>query len=582
MSIFRKKDGEPRKLGCLGKTLVGLLIYFLFCGVFGYWIGSAFSTPETVLEAKSVYKLKMDGVVIEQGEEPNPFASIMAEMPGANTQTTVGLDELLSNIRLAAEDSRIEGIYLTEGNFSIGQASAKAVRDELIRFKESGKWIIAYASSFGQTNYYIASVADKIYLNAHGSLDWKGISAQKMYYTRVMEKIGVKMQIVKVGTFKSAVEPYFRTDMSEADRLQTKQYADGIWQVIKAGVATSRNITEEDLDRYADEFMLLQPQEKYLEYGLVDSLCYVQDMDSVLTRYMQTKDYHLLSTTEMTNVKRPKETVTDKIAIIYADGDITDSEGDGIVGTKMVSTIRKVGKEDNVRGVVLRVNSPGGSADASEQIHHALSLLREQGLPVVVSMGDYAASGGYYISCGADYVYAEPNTLTGSIGIFGTIPCLAELRNKIGLDIDGVVTNKHSALESNMVYHGMNGEEFGLMQGMVERGYDLFTSRCAAGRNMTQDAIKEIGGGRVWLGSKAVELGLVDSLGNIDDAVAKAAELAGITEYKRVTYPERKDFMTTLLESLDDTTPEEKLVARIRAFASKPRIMAKMDEIIIK
>ncbi len=581
-NIFKKKNGEPRKLGCLGKTVIGLVVYFLLCGILGAWMGSSFGGSETKLEKQSVYRLQMSGTVLEQGQEENPFASLMEDMPGMSSQETVGLDDLISNIRLAKEDERIEGIYLVGGNFSIGQASAKALRDALLDFKTSGKWIISYADSYSQTNYYICSVADRIYLNAVGAVDWKGINAQKMYYTRLMEKIGVEMQILKVGTFKSAVEPYFRTSMSEADRKQTEQYIGGVWSVLKQGVSESRGISVEKLDEYADMFMGLQPKETYVEYGFVDSLCYVQDMDSVLKQRMSTEDYHLVSTSAMNGVKREEQKAKDKVAVIYAEGEITDNSGDGIVGTKMVKTIRKVAKDEDVKAVVLRVNSPGGSADASEQIWHAMKTLQAKGLPVVVSMGDYAASGGYYISCEADYIIAEPNTLTGSIGIFGTVPCFAKLREKVGLDIDGVSTNHHAGMEVNMVYKGMNAEEHALMQGMVEQGYDLFTRRCAEGRHMTQDAIKQIAEGRVWLGDKALEIGLVDSLGNIEDAIAKAAQLAGLEEYARVTYPEKKDFMTQLIESLDNSTPEEKLIARIRAFASQPRIMAKMEDMVIE
>lgn len=582
MKLFSKKEsGEPRKkLGCLGKTVVGLVVYFGLCGLFGVWMGNAFSTPETKLESQSIYKINMDGVLVEQGREANPFESLMGEAYGKNTEV-IGLDDLVSNIQLAKENDKIQGIYLYGGKLGMGQASAKALRDALLDFKTSGKWIIAYADSYTQLNYYVCSVADSIYLNPVGSLDWKGVGAQKMYYTRVMEKIGVEMQILKVGTFKSAVEPFFRTSMSDADRYQTMQYITGVWDVLKQGVSESRGIAIEQLDNYADEFLGLQDVEKYLAYGLVDSLCYIQDMDSVLAHRIATADYHLVSTSEMTNVKRTESKAKDKVAIIYAEGEITDDSGDGIVGTKMVKTIKKVAKNEDVKAVVLRVNSPGGSANASEQIWHAMRTLQEKGLPVVVSMGDYAASGGYYISCEADYIIAQPNTLTGSIGIFGTVPSFAKLRDKIGLDIDGIGTNQHSNLESNMVYQGMNSQERALMQQMVERGYELFTSRCAEGRHMAQDDIKKIGEGRVWLGAKALEIGLVDSLGNMDDAVAKAAQLAGLEDYARVSYPEKKDFMTELMEMLDNSTPEEKLMAKIRAFVSKPRIMAKMEDIII-
>jgi protease-4 len=281
-------------------------------------------------------------------------------------------------------------------------------------------------------------------------------------------------------------------------------------------------------------------------------------------------------------VKRPESKAKDKVAVLYLEGEITDDSGDGIVGKEVVKTIKKIRKEDDVKALVLRVNSPGGSADASEQIWHAIQNIKSDSIPVVVSMGDYAASGGYYISCGADYIFAEPTTLTGSIGIFGTVPNVSKIRNKVGLDMDGVATNRHSALETNMIYNGMNDEEHDLMQKMVERGYDLFTSRCAQGRHVEQDYIKSIGEGRVWLGEKGKEIGIVDEIGNIDDAIAKAVELAGLENYKLVYYPEKEDPYQELLKMLDNSTEEERLIMKVRELCSKPRIMARMEDIVIR
>ena len=384
------------------------------------------------------------------------------------------------------------------------------------------------------------------------------------------------MQIVKVGTFKSAVEPYFRTSMSEADKAQTLHYIQGLWNQTVAAVSEARGISKEQLNVYADEFMELQPQEKYIAYHLVDSLTYSQGMDSVLAQWVGAKDYHLVSHSAMTNVKRSVNKSKNKVAVVYAEGGITDTEGDGIVGTEMVKTLKRVLNNDEVKAVVFRVNSPGGSADASEQIWHGVQLLREKGLPVVVSMGDYAASGGYYISCGADYIYAEPNTITGSIGIFGTIPDVGALREKVGLDIDEVGTNKHTSLAGSLAMRGMTAEERAMMQKMVERGYELFTSRCAEGRHMPQSEIKKIGEGRVWLGTDALELGLVDNLGSIDDAINKAAQLAGLTtDFATVSYPAKKDSFEELMKLFAGEMPEEeRLMMELRALCSKPRVMA--------
>ena len=584
MKLFcTKNDGQPKKkMGCLGKTIVGIGVYFLVCGLLGWMMGDMFSTPTTVLEDNTIYRIDMSGELVEQASEPNPFDALLPELYGKDITSKVGLNDLLNNIALAKNNDKVLGIYLKGGELAVAPASAKALRDALLDFKQSGKFVIAYAESYSQMNYYIASVADKIYLNAVGSVAWNGLSAQKMYYTRLMEKIGVEMQILKVGTFKSAVEPYFRTSMSPEDRQQTQQYIDGIWSEMKTAVAKSRGLNENDLDKYADEFMAIQPQHKYIDYGLVDTLVYVQDMDTVLRMYAGTKDCKQLSTSKMTNVKRVEVDATDKVAVLYAEGTISDSGSEGIVGTQVIKTINKIHKNEDVKAVVLRVNSPGGSANASEQIWHAVTTLQAKGLPVVVSMGDYAASGGYYISCCADYIYAEPTTLTGSIGIFGTVPNLNKIREKVGLDIDGVSTNKHSSMETNMLYKGMNAQEYALMQGMVERGYELFTSRCADGRSMTQEAIKKIGEGRVWLGKDAVNIGLVDELGNINSAIQKAAELAGLGSYSMVYYPEKKDPLEEMLKMLDKSTPEEKLVVKIREFASQARIMALMPEVVVE
>lgn len=548
-------------------------------------MGDMFSSSNVKLEDKTIYRLELKGTLVEQAKEENPFASLMSSVPYssyAGQGETVGLDNILSNIRLAKNDDKILGIWLDGAELATAPANAKAIRDALLDFKQSGKWVIASAKNYGQTNYYIVSVADRICLDPTGAVSWNGLSGTKMYFTRAMEKIGVEMQILKVGTFKSAVEPYFRTSMSDADRLQTEQYLGGIWKEYKAAISAARHIDEAQLDVLADRFMGLQSAEENLKAGLVDTIVYIQDMDSLLRVYAGTKDYHLLSTAKMAKVKRPESKAKDKVAVLYLEGEITDETGDGIVGKKVVKTLKKIRKQDDIKALVLRVNSPGGSADASEAIWHAVQNIKADSIPVVVSMGDYAASGGYYISCGANYIFAEPTTLTGSIGIFGTVPNVSKLRNKVGLDIDGVRTNKHSDLETNMIYKGMNSEEHALMQTMVERGYDLFTSRCAEGRHVEQSYIKSIGEGRVWLGDKGVEIGIVDKLGNIDDAIAKAVELAGLESYQLTYFPEKEDPYEELFKMFDNTTDEERLILKVREFCSKPRIMALMPEVKIQ
>ena len=578
-------EARPRRrVGCLGGCLIFFAVYFICSAILGWIMGDMFSSSTVTLQDKSVYRLQLKGTLVEQAQEANPFASLMGSVPyGSYAQEeTVGLDEILSNIRLAKNDDKILGIWLDGAELAMAPASAKAIRDALLDFKSSGKWVIASAKSYGQTNYYVASVADRICLDPTGAVDWNGLAAQKMYYTRVMEKIGVEMQILKVGTFKSAVEPFFLTSMSEADRKQTMEYMSGIWEEYKSAVAAARHLSEDQLDALADRYMGLQPAQDQIAAGLVDTIVYTQDMDSLLRVYTGTKDYNMITTSKLAQVKRPESKAKNKVAVLYLEGEITDETGDGIVGKDVVKTLKKIRKDDEVKALVLRVNSPGGSADASEQIWHAIQNIKADSIPVVVSMGDYAASGGYYISCGADYIYAEPTTLTGSIGIFGTVPNVSKLREKVGLDIDGIATNKHSDLQGNMVLKGMNPEERALMQTMVERGYDLFTSRCAAGRHVEQDYIKSIGEGRVWLGTKGKEIGIVDEMGNIDDAIAKAVALAGLENYRLTYYPEKVDPYEELLKMLDNTTEEERLVMKVREFCSKPRVMALMPEVTIK
>lgn len=590
MSLFHRTqptEGQQvrprRKIGCFGGCLMFFAIYFIASAIMGWIMGDLFSSSSVKLQPETVYRLQLKGTLVEQAQEENPFEALFASMsPYSTVETKVGLDQILSNIRLAKNDERILGIWLDDAQLSMTPAGAKAIRDALVDFKRSGKWVLASATHYGQTNYYVASVADCICLDPTGEVSWNGLTAQKMYYTRLMEKIGVEAQILKVGSFKSAVEPFFRTSMSDADREQTAHYLSGIWDEYKSAVSVSRRISSKQLDILADRYMGLQSAQEQQAAGLVDTLVYTQDIESMIRLFAGTKDYHLLKTSQLAQVKRNKSLASDKVAVLYLEGEIFDESGEGIVAKNVVKTIKKIRKDEDVKALVLRVNSPGGSADASEQIWHAIKNFQETGRPVVVSMGGLAASGGYYISCGADYIFAEPTTLTGSIGIFGLIPNVAKLRDKIGLDIDGVSTNKHSDLDVNMLYKGMNPEERQMMQTMIERGYDLFTLRCAQGRGVAQDYIKSIGEGRVWLGSDAVDNKLVDELGNIDDAISKAVELAALEHYKLTYYPEKKDPWEELLKALDNTTEEEKLILKMRALFSQPRIMAKMDEVIIR
>ena len=585
MQITSNNGQQQRRGGCLRGCLIALAIYFGLNFILGLFLGNMFTSSNVKLDDYSVYKIELSGNLVEQGQEANPFMDMISNMPGYRDAQTTGLDQILDNISLAENDEKVKGIYLCGGRMTMMPASAKAIRDRLLLFKQrSGKWIIAYSDHYNATNYYVASVADKIYLNPTASLGWHGLLAQKMYFTRMMDKVGVEMQILKVGTFKSAVEPFFRTSMSDADKQQTMLYLQGIWEEYRQAVSNSRQISEADLDRYADEYMGIQEAEKYVAYKMVDTLIYREDMDEVLRVMSGSKDYKLMSTGKLAQVERPKSKSTNRIAVLYAEGTIQgDAATDGITAKQTIKQMKDIMKDDKVKAVVFRVNSPGGSADASEEIWHGVKSLQAKGLPVVVSMSDMAASGGYYISCAADYIYAEPTTLTGSIGIFGTIPNVKKLREKIGLDVDGISTHKHSLMEATMVTNGMDSEEQAMMQAHIERGYDLFTRRCADGRKMTQDDIKKIAEGRVWLGKDAIGIGLVDSIGNIDDAIVKAAALAGVDSYDVIYYPEKKDPMDELLKMLSgEQSDEEKLIARLKVLAKEPHVLMMMEQVEIK
>ncbi len=559
-------------------TVCGLLVFSFISSLFFFVMMGAVvaltESPTTVIKPNSVYTLELNGTLSERSSE-DELEALFAEAAGQPAVKNLGLEDILNNIEKAKNDPNIVGIYLKGGSLSGGYASLATIREALEDFQTSGKWIVAYAENYTQGNYYLASVADKVYCNTHGSVAWQGLYAAPMFFSRALDKLGVEMQVVKVGTFKSAVEPYILTKMSDANRLQMEVLLGDMWNEMLADVSASRNLTIAQLNVLADRNMMLQPEEDLLASGLIDSLIYQQSMQDILTARIGTNDYTLLSHTDLLNAPETPVYQPNKIAILYAEGEITDSEGDGIVGTKLVKEINRLADKDEVKAVVLRVNSPGGSAAASEQIWHALTLLKEK-KPLVVSMGDYAASGGYYISCLADTILADANTLTGSIGIFGLVPNVKGLTEKIGIDIDGVGTNALSGWESNMIYQGMNRTERQLMQGMINRGYELFVRRCADGRGVSIEDIKAIAEGRVWSGKRAVELGLVDALGNTQDAVEIAARMADVTDYAVATYPAKKDKLTELLESLTGTSDTEKTILQLKQLTEKPTIMARL------
>ena len=526
--------------GIVITSVVGL---FIMMGIFGA-IASSSDSPVKI-KSSSIYQLDLKGQLVDRYEE-DPFA-MFAEAMNPNQPKQLGLDEVLLNIDKAKNDTLVKGIYLKGGSLIGGMASIKEIRDALVDFKARGKFIVAYADTYLQSNYYLASVADKLLVNPSGMVDFRGISSEVLFLKNTLDKLGIEMQVVKVGTYKSAVEPYIETKMSEANREQVTAYTTSIWNTMLGEISAARGISVEQLNAYADEMMTMQPVEKLLAYKLVDSLVYADEADSILTSYV--KDYKLLTHKSMTKVVDKTKFSKDKVAVIYAVGGIDDGSGTGIVSDKLVKTINEVIKDDMVKAVVLRVSSPGGSAYGSEQIWHALMNLKKE-KPLIVSMGDYAASGGYYIAVPGDTVVAQPNTITGSIGIFGLIPNIEGLNNKLGLNYDGVKTNAMSDAPS--VNRAFKPEERALMQAYVERGYELFVKRCADGRSKTTDEIKALAEGRVYTGEDALRLGLVDVLAGLDDAILIAAEKAGLSDYNVKEFPAKESFQTRLMKSFGE------------------------------
>ena len=531
----------------VGLFIASLLFLLVVFGIIGAVASSA--DTETVLKPNSVYELDLKGSLIDRSED-DPFSAAFADAMGQPEEATLGLDDVLANISKAKNDENIVGIYLKGGSLAGGIASIKEIRNALVDFKKSGKFVVAYADNYSQRMYYLVSVANKVLLNPQGMLELKGLSAENIFFKNTLDKLGIEMQIVKVGTFKSAVEPFINTKMSDANRQQVTVYMNSIWKNLLMDVSASRKISVPSLNGFADEMMMFQPTEKTKQYALVDSLVYADQVDSILKASVKgiAKDEELTFVKHSAMTKLPDNSKYEKskVAVIYAIGDITDEAGDGIVAHKMVETINDVAKDSAIKAVVLRVSSPGGSAYASEQIWHALSMLKAK-KPLIVSMGDYAASGGYYISCMADKIVAQPNTITGSIGIFGVIPNIAGLNNKLGITYDGVKTNKMSdAITLNRKF---TPEERDLMQNYVNRGYELFVKRCADGRKMTPDEIKMIAEGRVWTGEDALRIGLIDKIGGLQDAIKVAVAKAKLKTYNVKEYPEKETFESKLMKS---------------------------------
>ncbi len=536
-------------------TIVGVFaaaIIITFITVSGLMGLASASDTKIATEENSLLKLDLNGTLMERYES-NPLDYVFAQFSGDGESLTYGLDEIVGAIDKARQDSNIRGIYLQAGSLDAQPASLEAIRRALTEFKESGKFIVAYADNYEQSLYYVASVADKVMMNPRGALDLHGLAGQVVFYRDLMEKLGITMEIFKVGTFKSAVEPYMLDHISDANREEMNAYMGSIWGHIKEQIATSRNLTAERIDELADSGLAFGRGEEAVKCGLVDTLAYKVDVRDYLKQRLgmdKDDDLEIYGIREMLNSKTKAQAKGDGIiAVYYASGEIDGTasimSGDaGIVSDKVTKDIRDLQEDDDVRAVVLRVNSPGGSAYGSEQIWHALSQLKAT-KPLVVSMGDYAASGGYYISCVADSIVAEPTTLTGSIGIFGMMPNFSGLTGKLGINVDVVKTNQYGDMGDP--FRPMTEGEKAMMQRNVENGYDLFLTRCADGRHMTKEQIDKIAQGRVWTGDMALELGLVDKIGSLDDAISIARSMSGAEQSAVKSYPEAEDDIMSLI-----------------------------------
>lgn len=540
-------------------TMVGMFGFFIVMGVIGMMsiIGMiASGNAAQNVEKNSVFVLNLSGTISEQGSE-NPLSMFT----GDNSLNS-GLNDILSSIKKAKANDDIKGIYIEAGALAANYATLQEIRNALDDFRKSGKWIVAYGDFYTQGAYYVASVADKVYINPKGVVDWHGIGAQTMFYKDFMAKFGVKWEVVKVGTFKSATETFTEEKMSDANRLQTQTFIDGTWRNVCDAVSKSRGISVDSLNSYADSYLALQATETLVKAKMVDGMMYGDQVKDAVKKIMKLdKDDNIsqLTLNDMLNVKDGKVEGSE-IAVYYAEGDIVqDPKAATMFGNNNYIASRKVCKDledlmndDDVKAVVVRINSGGGDAYASEQMWHQMSELRKV-KPVVVSMGDYAASGAYYMSAPASWIVAQPNTLTGSIGIFAVIPDLSGLvTTKLGVRFDEVKTNRNSTF-GNLIARPFNAEEKAMLQASVNRGYSLFRQRVADGRHLPVESVEKIAQGRVWLATDALNIKLVDQLGGIDDAVKKAAQLAKLKEYYTSDYPAAASWMDAMLNSMSSS-----------------------------
>ena len=538
------------------------LMFFVMLGVM-----LATGDEKQSVSDNSILRIELTGTVVDRSTPNNPLNQLL----GRSEASSQGLDVLIDAIKTAKSDKRIKGIYIEGGTMSSDFATLQELRGALVDFKSSGKFIVSYADSYTQGAYYIASVGDRVLINPSGLLDWHGIAMQPMFWTGLMEKVGVKAQVFKVGTYKSAVEPFILKEMSPANREQVESMITDLWKETCTAVATSRKLSPDSLNAYADRYITLADGADYKRLKLVDDLTYVDQVREELRKRMNDKEVTFVSPEVLAAQAEDTGDDDNQVAVYYASGNIVDVAGSGalmgggdeIIGSRVVEDLDKLANDKDVKAVVLRINSGGGSAYASEQMWRAVQLLKKK-KPVVVSMGGMAASGGYYMSCGANYIVAEPTTLTGSIGIFGLIPDFSGLvKDKLGLRFDVVKTNKAS--DFGTLSRPFDAAESAALQAHVNRGYALFLKRVAdgrtaAGHKMTPEAVDHIAQGRVWTGNQALKNGLVDKIGTLNDAILKAEQLAQTKNPAVVRYPAPKSWMESFSkEKQEDDYFERKM-----------------------
>lgn len=516
----------------IGSVIIGAITALLFFGFMGVLLSS--SSETFVLKNNSVLSIRLSGTMKDRVVS-NPLLDLF----DVGDVKEMALTDILSAIKKAKNNNDIKGIYINSGYFMASSASLTEIRNQLLDFKESGKFIIAYADDYTQGGYFLSTVADKVILNPQGSLNLQGLSVSPTFYKGLFDKIGVEMQIFKVGTYKSAVEPFILDKMSDANKEQVGSYVNDIWSTLLGNISTSRGITVERLNQLTDTLPTFQEGEFNVKNHLIDTLMYESEVREYLKDLVgidKSKKLNIATVSDMATVRdESKSNPSDRIAILYAEGSIVSGNSQTDINDRfLIKEIEKLQDNDKVKAVVFRVNSPGGSAYASEQIWKAVQNLKTK-KPVVVSMGDYAASGGYYISSNASKIFAQPTTLTGSIGIFGMFPNVEGLTNKVGLSFDNVKTNKFS--DYGDITRPMTVQEKAILQQYIERGYKLFLTRCSEGRNIPMESLEKIAEGRVWTGKQALEIGLVDAIGGLDDALKEAANLANLSEYSVYEYP---------------------------------------------